>query len=158
MILNIIMMKAYPGFFGTQSHLRGLQLGSRGGRRTIPCTKLTTVKTAVTFWKGCGTEHCIPEASPYMLLSVLYSTQKKESGNEAIVLTPAAQSPPPSVPCWHLTSGVQCPCTMRELQATSASNPLSNGTPISLVWKIHSSKASYIVYDLNWDPCICRPA
>lgn len=32
---------------------------------------------------------------------------------------------------------------MRELQATSASNPPSNGTPISLVWKIHSSMASY---------------
>ena len=132
---NIIMMEAYPGFFGTQSHLRGLQLGSRRGRGTIPCTKTDNGQNSGHFLEVCGTElrNNVYQRLPHThcFSHVLYFTQKKKSGNEAsLVLTPAAQSPPPSVPCDTWPPGFRVHDGPWESQATSASNPL----PATLKW------------------------
>lgn len=111
---NIIIIEAYPGFFGTQSHLRGLQLGSRGGRGTIPCTKLTAVKQWSLSGKFVAQNYVtlytrgFPIHAAFLMFCIPH--RRRSLGMKlGTVLTPAAQSPPPSVPCWHLTSGVQSP-------------------------------------------------
>lgn len=124
-------------------------VGEQRGEGDYPMYKTDSSQTVVTFWKVCGTELCniVYQRLPHTrcFSHVLYSTQTKESGNEARYSTYTSSTEPstlsalltPDLPGFRVHYGPW------ESQATSASNPLSNGTPISLVWRIYSSMATH---------------